>query len=280
MWPAEAARRARLPDATPVVGNKETGVTISLASWFGNLNRPVDIYCERTGAAWTAEPLNAISNIAFFIAAWAAWRLQRERPNTAFQASIKALCVIVAVVGAGSMTFHTIATRWAEWADVIPILVFMMFYCWLILTAFFRWPVWLKSLCCLAFFGATFFLESDAFEKFLWGGAMYLPTLVFLAAAGIGIWRSDAGAGRSFFAAAGLFALSFTARTLDQPLCATLPIGTHYFWHFFNAGTLYLLVRTAILHAPGGTRAAPAGISPADASRSLPGGTAGANNSG
>ena len=45
---------------------------VSLNSWFGDLSRPVNIYCERTSAAWTAEPLNAISNIAFFIAAWAA----------------------------------------------------------------------------------------------------------------------------------------------------------------------------------------------------------------
>jgi len=254
-------------------------VTISMASWFGNLSRPVDIYCERTSAAWAAEPLNAISNIAFFIAAWAAWRLLREKPETAFRAPIQALCVIIAVVGAGSLTFHTIATRWAEWTDVIPILIFMMVYCWLILTAFFRWPVWMKPLCCLAFFGATFFLESDAFEKFLWGGAMYLPTLVFLAVAGVGIWRSNADAGRAFFAAAGLFVLSFTARTLDQPLCGTIPIGTHYFWHIFNAGTLYLLLRAVIIHAPGGTRAAPAGISRADASQSLPAKDSGVNSS-
>ena len=279
MWLAEAARRAGSPEANPVLGNEETGVTISMASWFGDLNRPIDIYCERTSAAWDAEPLNAISNVAFFIAAWAAWHLRRRRPDTAFRAPIQALCAIVAVVGAGSLTFHTVATRWAEWADVIPILVFMMVYCWLILTAFFRWPVWIKVLCCLAFFAATFFLESDAFEKFLWGGAMYLPTLAFFAAAGIGIWRSDAGAGRAFFAAAGLFALSFTARTLDQPLCGMVPIGTHYFWHFFNAGTLFLLLRTVILHAPGGGRAASAKISPADASRGLPERAAGANSS-
>ncbi|MBI4724162.1 MAG: hypothetical protein HY765_03995, partial [Rhodomicrobium sp.] len=84
---------------------------------------------------------------------------------------------------------------------------------------------------------------------------MYLPTLFFLMAAGIGIWRRDPDAGKAFFAAAGLFALSFMARTIDQPLCSQLPIGTHYFWHIFNAAVLYLLVRTLILHAPGGEKA-------------------------
>jgi hypothetical protein len=47
-----------------------------------------------------------------------------------------------------------------------------------------------------------------------------------------------------------VFVLSFTARTIDIPLCSALPIGTHYFWHIFNATVLYLLVRVVILHAP------------------------------
>jgi len=230
-------------------------IMVSIGSWFGGLDQPVDIYCERTTAAWDAEPLNAISNFAFFIAAWAVWRLQKQRPNTEIAGPIQALWIIIAVVGAGSLTFHTVATRWAEWADVIPILIFMIVYCWMILTVFFRMPVWLKTLITLVFFAATFYLESDEFEKVLWGGAMYLPTLFFLMAAGAGIWRRDADAGKAFFTAALLFVVSFAFRTIDMPLCSQLSIGTHYFWHFFNAAVLFLLVRTLILHAPGGEEA-------------------------
>jgi Ceramidase len=229
---------------------------ISIGSWFGGLDQPVNIYCERTTAAWNAEPLNAISNFAFFIAAWAAWRLQKQRPNTALRGPIQVLWVIIAVVGAGSLTFHTIATRWAEWADVIPILVFMIVYCWMILTVFFGLAVWLKALITVGFFAATFYLEADAFQSLLWGGAMYLPTLFFLTAAGAGIWRRDADAGKAFFTAALLFVISFAFRTIDEPLCSQVPIGTHYFWHIFNAAVLFLLVRTLILHAPGGEEAA------------------------
>jgi hypothetical protein len=221
-----------------------------MSSWFGDMTRAIDMYCERTGTAWDAEPLNAVSNAAFFIAAWAAWRLHERHPSAEFGGAIWALCIIIAVVGAGSLTFHTIATRWAEWADVIPILVFMLVYCWLILTAFFRWPWWLKTLAAFLLFASTFYLESDEFEKVLWGGAMYLPTLVFLMAAGAGIWRQNVSAGKAFYAAAGLFVLSFTARTLDRPMCDALPIGTHYFWLLFNAAVLFLLVRTIIVHAP------------------------------
>jgi hypothetical protein len=229
---------------------------VSIDSWFGGLNQPVDIYCERTTAAWNAEPLNAVSNLAFFVAAWAAWRLQKQRPNTALSGPIQALWIIIAVVGAGSLTFHTVGTRWAEWADVIPILVFMIVYCWMILTVFFGLAMWLKILITFVFFAATFYLESDEYQHLLWGGAMYLPTLLFLMAAGAGIWRRDADAGKAFFTAALLFVLSFTFRTIDMPLCSHLSIGTHYFWHFFNAAVLFLLLRTLILHAPGGEEAA------------------------
>src|SRR5271166_622244 len=212
-----------------------------MGSWFGDMTRSIDMYCERTSGAWDAEPLNAVSNVAFFIAAWAAWRLQERHPNAAFGGAIRALCIIIAAVGAGSLTFHTVATRWAEWADVIPILVFMIVYCWQVLTVYFGLPVWLKSLLTFAFFAATFLLESDAFEHVLWGGAMYLPALFVLVAAGSGVWPTYPRAGKSLAAASFLFIVSFAARTIDQPVCSVLPIGTHYFWHLFNAALLFIL---------------------------------------
>ncbi|MHA1489208.1 MAG: hypothetical protein ACTSRI_06100 [Promethearchaeota archaeon] len=39
------------------------------------LSENIDIYCERIGIEFWAEPLNAISNIAFIFAAIFAWKL-------------------------------------------------------------------------------------------------------------------------------------------------------------------------------------------------------------
>jgi hypothetical protein len=115
---------------------------------------------------------------------------------------------------------------------------------------FFGWH-WVWKLITLAlFFAVTFHLESDAYGDLLWGGAMYLPTLAAMLVFGLALIRRHREAGRAFFVAAGVFLLSFTARTIDMPVCSALPIGTHYFWHIFNATVLYLLVRVAILHAP------------------------------
>ena len=35
----------------------------------------MDAYCERVGPGLLAEPLNAVSNVSFLLAAWAAWVL-------------------------------------------------------------------------------------------------------------------------------------------------------------------------------------------------------------
>jgi hypothetical protein len=50
-------------------------------------------------------------------------------------------------------------------------------------------------------------------------------------------------------AAALLFPVSLTARTLDMPLCAaTSGAGTHVLWHLMNALVLYLLLLSSIRH--------------------------------
>src|SRR5437868_3754651 len=99
---------------------------------------PVDNYCERTDASFGAEPLNALTNAAFLIAACAAWRLYLQYSHSlrANRNQIRALIVTIAIVGLGSFLFHTIATRWAEWGDVLPILLFMLLYLWLLLSLF------------------------------------------------------------------------------------------------------------------------------------------------
>jgi hypothetical protein len=45
------------------------------------------------------------------------------------------------------------------------------------------------------------------------------------------------------FVALGLFAVSLTFRTLDNAVCDTLPLGTHFLWHVLNGCVLYLTTR-------------------------------------
>ena len=208
----------------------------------------VDLYCERTSAALLAEPLNALSNLAFFFAGWLAWREYRQRRDAAGDPLLAAIVAVIPIVGLGSLLFHTFATEWASWADVIPILVFMLLYLWLALTRYFGWPVWLTATAVLAFLLSTLYLEARVPDEVLWGGAMYLPTLAVCLGIVLAPVDWDHDARRTIATAVAVFVLSFTFRTLDAPVCESLPMGTHFLWHIANATVLYLLTHAAIAH--------------------------------
>jgi hypothetical protein len=87
---------------------------------------PIDLYCERLTPSFWAEPVNAVSNLAFLLAAIAAFDLWRRAGKG--DRAILALIAVIAAVGFGSFAFHTLATRGAMWLDVIPIGLFIYGY--------------------------------------------------------------------------------------------------------------------------------------------------------
>ena len=87
-----------------------------------------DEYCERVGFSLLAEPINAISNLAFIFAAWAAWRLAK-RTGT-HPTGVKVLIALAGSTAIGSMLWHTLANTWSLYLDVIPIALFMVGVLW------------------------------------------------------------------------------------------------------------------------------------------------------
>ena len=85
--------------------------------WF----EPVMAYCERTGPAFWAEPVNALTNAAFLIAA----ALLCRRADVRGDPPALALAILTGIVGIGSFLFHTLAVHWSMLADVIPIALFI-----------------------------------------------------------------------------------------------------------------------------------------------------------
>jgi hypothetical protein len=202
---------------------------------------PVDLYCERTDPSFWAEPINALSNLSFLLAAWLAlreWRQARGGP------AVLLLILLTAVIGAGSFTFHTLATRGAGLADTIPIALFIYGYLLWALRRLFRiaWP-W--ALLMVAAFAAS----AQAFagmvpRELLNGSHAYLPAFAALLA--VGWLKQRERAGRIMLAAAGVLAVSLTFRTIDLQACTAVPLGTHFLWHLLNGLVLYLLLRAAL----------------------------------
>jgi hypothetical protein len=226
----------------------------------GELCRSVDIYCERTSSAFFAEPLNALTNIGFLIAAYAAWRIARRDGASPL---VRVLIWVTVAIGVGSFLFHTVATRWASLADIVPISVFMLLYLWLALRTFLRWSPLTAGLGLVAYVAASAILPALIPPGLAAGGAGYLPALVAMLAVGLAALRTDRTTGARLILAGCAFLVSLAARTADIPACASLPIGTHFLWHALNAIVLYLLLRTALTHPPTFTR--PPSVIPAQA---------------
>ena len=204
-------------------------------SWF----EPINLHCERTGSSFWGEPVNALTNIAFLIAAAAAfvlWRRSGGRdPLTA------GLIAVTALIGVGSFAFHTLATRGAVLLDVIPIALFVYLYLYLALRRFLnvRLGVAISIL-------ATFVIASRALSwavppNFLNGSHEYLPPLAALIIVGL-LVKTD-HIRRSILLAAAVFLISLALRTIDKTVCGSIPIGTHFIWHVLNAVVLYMLLQ-------------------------------------
>jgi hypothetical protein len=210
--------------------------------WLGDLCRSVDGYCERTGAALDAEPLNAITNLAFILAAIATWRLANRNAAGTYD---RILILVVAIIGVGSFLFHTFATAWAGIADVAPITIFMLLYLWLALRRFLGFGV-AGAIAGLVIFVAAGALLG-ALPQDLFPGATYLPALAAMIIVGLMLRKRSPVTSQRLIVAGAVFAASYFFRSIDRSICDAVPFGTHFLWHVLNATVLYLLVRTAIL---------------------------------
>ena len=217
----------------------------------GGWSQQIDIYCERMGPQFWAEPVNAITNGAFLIAAALVFTVLRR--DGRLEAGTGLLLALLTAIGIGSFLFHTVATRWAALADVLPIMLFILAYLALTMRRGFRLNWWWAGGITLAFLPASFAVSSLVGQLAggtLGGSSGYVPALLALLIAGGWLWARGVRDGQWLLAAAAVFVASITLRTLDQPLCQATPFGTHFLWHVLNAGVLGLLI-WALARMPG-----------------------------
>jgi hypothetical protein len=209
----------------------------------------IDLYCERTDAGFWSEPLNALTNLAFLVAAIAiASRARRDHGRLGWDAAV--LGGLAALVGVGSFFFHTFATVWGRWLDLVFIAAFvyaLLALC-LVRVARLGWRGTLAGLVLYVVFerGVLAALPGGT----LGGSVLYLPPLLALTAAAWYARYRGRPAARRLVAAVGVLAVAIVVRTADLPLCAAWPSGTHFLWHLLTAWVLYLAA-TAVL-APKG----------------------------
>ncbi|MCP4315338.1 MAG: ceramidase [Hyphomicrobiales bacterium] len=202
------------------------------------MNEQVDNYCERLSSAFWAEPANALTNLAFIIAALVI--LLARQKTTSRSTAVLFLGIWIGVIGVGSFLFHTFATRWAGAADSIPILIFILVYLYLAMRHLLRLPVWAGVLVSVAFVPASVAV-ARLMQPMAGSSAGYAPALLAIFIVGVLMLRRDRRVAHGLLVTAGIFLASIGFRIADGPICSTLPIGTHFIWHLFNAVVLYRL---------------------------------------
>lgn len=214
--------------------------------WF----RAVNSYCERTDASFWSEPVNAVSNAAFLVAALVCWRHARragDRPA-------EALCLILGVIGVGSFLFHTFAQVWAMVADVAPIQVFILVYLALATIRFFTLPWWAGVAAAAAFVPASLVVARAIGAIFgpLNGSVGYAPVPILILGYAALLARRAPATARGLAIGAALLAVSLFFRTIDASVCAAFPLGTHFLWHLLNAAMLGWMILVFIGARPPG----------------------------
>lgn len=202
----------------------------------------IDAYCERTDFTFWSEPVNALTNAAFLIAAIIIWPRTRGLPMA------RALAAVLFVIGLGSFTFHTTATRWAATADTAPILIFVLLYLFAASRDFLGLTTGRAILACLAFFPFAFACTLVFSHFGLGSSAAYssVPLLIFIYAF---LLRERAPrTARGLAIGAAILCLSIAMRWLDMPVCRSFPLGTHFLWHVLNAAMLGWMIHVYITH--------------------------------
>ena len=231
----------------------------------------VFLYCERgTSEALFAEPINAVSNAAFLLAALAGFLLVLRRPPEERNADQFLLPALVLFIGLGSLAFHLYADRGTALADVVPISLFMLVYFGFALNRFVGVPPAWTTLAVLGFTAiVAITMQVRCGEDFIGfpgsgvegvkpclnGSLFYFPALVALMVVGLILSERGHKAAPWLLWAAAIFALSIALRSLDLALCDKAvfegrKVGTHFAWHVLNALALFLLLRASLEGGP------------------------------
>lgn len=203
----------------------------------------IDGYCERLGPGYWAEPINAITNAAFLIAAFIMWRRVRGQG----MALAMTMVTILAAIGVGSYLFHTFATVWAAVADTTPILLFILVYIFAVNRDVWGLKPWQAlGLTALFFPYAAATVPLFGLIPGLGSSAGYAPVPLLILIYAYFLRQREPETARGLAIGALILIASIAFRSLDEPVCKALPLGTHFLWHILNAVMLGWMIEVYI----------------------------------
>lgn len=198
--------------------------------------------CELIKNLFRGQPVNLLTNVAFFITAFALFRLFRKYHVRNF--SFWLMLLLLILLGIGSALNHSVPNNLTLFLDGFPVLA--LFFVGLVVL--FRHllgggntkSVVFAGLVILAQFPISLLLETPLkpsiflyIINLLSFGLLILFTILKLGFKNI----------QKLLLSFVLFGLAVTSLILDETQCPHLPFfGTHFIWHIFTAGAIYYYV--------------------------------------
>ena len=208
-----------------------------------DLYKPIDIYCERLDIGIWAEPVNAVTNVAFILASIFMWL----RCKNLVEGRI--LSFLLFSIGCGSFLFHTFAQTWAAILDVTAILIFILTYIFVANRRFLAWSKMVSLIGVILFFPYQLLLASILSSiQFFGSSVQYIPVAILIFIYSGLLHKSEPNLSRGLFIGAAILCLSIVFRTIDEPLCSILSVGTHFVWHILNAIMLSWMIEILRRH--------------------------------
>lgn len=218
--------------------------------WPGEFVGAGGMFCEAFGASWVRQPANTWSNLGFVAAglwmanhAAAGFRTKMPAGNLFMQSRSMPFvyAALVIFIGPGSMTLHASGHAWGHTADVLAMLIYIMFPIAWSATRLagggerLFWWIYLPSTLALAVPHAFGILPFSGIVLY----AVLIPTALALEAA-LHLRRRICARRLSFMlGAAGCFALALLIWGLSltgAPFCdPTSLLQGHAFWHLLCA---------------------------------------------
>ena len=208
-----------------------------------DLFKPIDIYCERLDIGIWAEPINAVTNVAFILASIFMWL----RCKNLVEGRI--LSFLLFSIGSSSFLFHTFAQTWAAILDVTAILIFILAYIFVANRRFLAWSKMVSLIGVILFFPYQLLLASILSNIQFFGSSVQYISVAILIFIYSGLLRkTEPNLSRGLLIGATILCLSIVFRIIDEPLCSILSVGTHFVWHILNAIMLSWMIEILRRH--------------------------------
>ena len=208
-----------------------------------DLSKPIDIYCERLDIGIWAEPINAVTNVAFILASIFMWLRCKNLVEG------RVLSFLLFSIGCGSFLFHTFAQTWAAILDVAAILIFILTYIFIANRSFLAWSKMVSVFGVILFFPYQLLLANILSNiQFFGSSVQYIPVAILIFIYSGLLRKTEPNLSRGLFIGAIILCLSIVFRIIDEPLCSILSVGTHFVWHILNAIMLSWMIEILRRH--------------------------------